>query len=276
MAAASPVATRDGDGERVARRSHDQRHGDREEAVLGELRGADEACPPGGSRRSGVVRAPWPRRRASTSSPAAASVQPRRAERLDAEPAGGGERGDDDDHQRDVGSAIVTLALPSVDGTPGCSARMDGQEGARRPPARAPRSRARVASGASTAAPILIVPMASRDIRRRAVTAAALYGGTAAGILGTLIAVRVLGPDQFGVFTLALAAASFVQLLLDTTVEEAIVKYGVPLRGDGRLGPAARPLPGRACRQVGRRRGRDARHPRARALRRRVVRRART
>jgi O-antigen/teichoic acid export membrane protein len=69
--------------------------------------------------------------------------------------------------------------------------------------------------------------MASRDTRRRAVTAAALYGGTAAGILGTLIAVRVLGPDQFGLLTIALAAASFVQLLLDTTVEEAIVKYGV-------------------------------------------------
>jgi O-antigen/teichoic acid export membrane protein len=58
------------------------------------------------------------------------------------------------------------------------------------------------------------------------VTAIALYGGTAAGILGTLVAVRVLGPQQFGLFTLALATASFVQLLLDTTVEEAIVKYG--------------------------------------------------
>ncbi len=68
--------------------------------------------------------------------------------------------------------------------------------------------------------------MASRVLRRRAVTAAALYGGVASGILGTLIAVRVLGPDQFGLFTLALAAAGFVQLLLDTTVEEAIVKYG--------------------------------------------------
>jgi len=57
------------------------------------------------------------------------------------------------------------------------------------------------------------------------VTAIALYGGAAAGILGTLVAVRVLGPDRFGLFTLALATASFVQLLLDTTVEEAIVKY---------------------------------------------------
>ena len=93
--------------------------------------------------------------------------------------------------------------------------------------------------------------MAPRDIRRRAVTAAALYGGTAAGILGTLIAVRVLGPDQFGLFTLALATASFVQLLLDTTVEEAIVKYGFRYSADGGLGTAARPLPGRAAASSG-------------------------
>jgi O-antigen/teichoic acid export membrane protein len=68
--------------------------------------------------------------------------------------------------------------------------------------------------------------MASRVLRRRAVTAAALYGGTVAGLLGTLIAVRVLGPERFGVFTLALSVAGFLQLLLDTTVEEAVVKYG--------------------------------------------------
>ncbi len=68
--------------------------------------------------------------------------------------------------------------------------------------------------------------MAARVLRRRATTAAALYGGTVAGLLGTLIAVRVLGPSQFGVFTLALSVAGFLQLLLDTTVEEAVVKYG--------------------------------------------------
>ena len=78
--------------------------------------------------------------------------------------------------------------------------------------------------------------MASRVLRRRAVTAAALYGGTAAGILGTLIAVRVLGPDQFGLLTLALAAAGFVQLLLDTTVEEAMVKYGMRYSAGGDWG----------------------------------------
>lgn len=68
--------------------------------------------------------------------------------------------------------------------------------------------------------------MASRVLRRRAVTAAALYGGTVAGVLGTLYAANELGPDQFGVFTLAIATASFLQLLLDSTAEEAVVKYG--------------------------------------------------
>lgn len=68
--------------------------------------------------------------------------------------------------------------------------------------------------------------MASRVLRRRAVTAAALYGGTVAGILGTLYAANELGPAQFGLFTLAVATASFLQLLLDTTVEEGAVKYG--------------------------------------------------
>jgi len=68
--------------------------------------------------------------------------------------------------------------------------------------------------------------MASRVLRRRAVTAAALYGGTVAGILGTLYAANELGPAQFGLFTLAVATAGFLQLLLDTTVEEGAVKYG--------------------------------------------------
>lgn len=68
--------------------------------------------------------------------------------------------------------------------------------------------------------------MASRVFRRRAVTAAALYGGTVAGILGTLYVANELGPAQFGLFTLAVATASFLQLLLDTTVEEGAVKYG--------------------------------------------------
>ncbi len=68
--------------------------------------------------------------------------------------------------------------------------------------------------------------MAWRHHRRRVVTAVALYGGTLAGVLGTLVAVRSLGPEDFGAFTLAITAAGFALLLLDTTVEEAVVKYG--------------------------------------------------
>lgn len=68
--------------------------------------------------------------------------------------------------------------------------------------------------------------MAARVLRRRAVTAAALYAGTGAGLLATLVAVRSLGPERFGVFTLAISVAAFLQLLLDTTIEEAVVKYG--------------------------------------------------
>ena len=43
---------------------------------------------------------------------------------------------------------------------------------------------------------------------------------------GRCIAANELGPEEFGLFTLAVATASFLQLLLDTTVEEATVKYG--------------------------------------------------
>jgi O-antigen/teichoic acid export membrane protein len=68
--------------------------------------------------------------------------------------------------------------------------------------------------------------MASRVLRRRVVTAGALYGGTVFGVLGTIVAARILGPDDFGLFTIAFSAAWFFQLLLDTTVEEAVVKYG--------------------------------------------------
>lgn len=68
--------------------------------------------------------------------------------------------------------------------------------------------------------------MASRVLWRRAVTAVLVYTATVLGVLGTIIAARALGPDRFGLLALALAACSFAQVLLDTTVEEAVVKYG--------------------------------------------------
>src|SRR5439155_4172714 len=61
---------------------------------------------------------------------------------------------------------------------------------------------------------------------RRAVTAAATYGSVAAGVLGTLIAARELGPHDFGRLAIVISAAGFFQILLDLTVEEAMIKFG--------------------------------------------------
>jgi O-antigen/teichoic acid export membrane protein len=68
--------------------------------------------------------------------------------------------------------------------------------------------------------------MSSRLLRRRSATAAWIYFAVACGILGTVVAARVLGLEQFGVFATALAAVGFFQVLLDLTVEESLTKYG--------------------------------------------------
>jgi len=47
-----------------------------------------------------------------------------------------------------------------------------------------------------------------------------------AGILGTIVASRVLGLAGFGIYATALAAAGFFQVLLDLTVAESLTKYG--------------------------------------------------
>jgi O-antigen/teichoic acid export membrane protein len=68
--------------------------------------------------------------------------------------------------------------------------------------------------------------MRSRLLWRRSTTAAGLYASVGLGILGTIVAARVLGLHDFGLFVTALAAASFFQLLLDLTVEETLTKIG--------------------------------------------------
>jgi PST family polysaccharide transporter len=78
--------------------------------------------------------------------------------------------------------------------------------------------------------------MSSPLTRRRAVAAGALYGGTVFGIVGTILAARILGPADFGRFAVAVAAAGFFGLLLDTTVEEAVVKFGFRYRTSGAWG----------------------------------------
>jgi PST family polysaccharide transporter len=68
--------------------------------------------------------------------------------------------------------------------------------------------------------------MGSSLFRRRSATAAWIYVAVALGILGTIVAARALGLEQFGVFATALAVVGFFQILLDLTVEESLTKYG--------------------------------------------------
>jgi O-antigen/teichoic acid export membrane protein len=68
--------------------------------------------------------------------------------------------------------------------------------------------------------------MSSRLFRRRSATAAWIYVAVLFGILGTIVAARVLGLEQFGVFATALAAVGFFQTLVDLTVEESLTKFG--------------------------------------------------
>ena len=72
--------------------------------------------------------------------------------------------------------------------------------------------------------------MDSRLLWRRSATAVGTYTSVALGVLGTIVAARVLGPHDFGRFALAFAAVSFFQVLLDLTLEEAVVKYGFRYR----------------------------------------------
>jgi O-antigen/teichoic acid export membrane protein len=77
-------------------------------------------------------------------------------------------------------------------------------------------------------------------MRRRAITAAATYGSVAAGVIGSLIAARELGPHDFGRLAIVIAAAGFFQVLLDLTVEEAMIKFGFRYSESGQWGKLRR------------------------------------
>ena len=68
--------------------------------------------------------------------------------------------------------------------------------------------------------------MQTRLLWRRSATALGLYGSVALGFLASIVAARRLGPVEYGHFTLAIFAAGFLHVLLDLTVEEAMIKYG--------------------------------------------------
>jgi O-antigen/teichoic acid export membrane protein len=78
--------------------------------------------------------------------------------------------------------------------------------------------------------------MGPRVFRRRVATALGSYGSTALGIVGTVVAARILGSADFGRLTLVLGTVALFQLLLDLTSEEALVKYGFRFAEQGDWG----------------------------------------
>jgi O-antigen/teichoic acid export membrane protein len=78
--------------------------------------------------------------------------------------------------------------------------------------------------------------MPKRLLWRRSATAVGTYGSVALGVLATIVAARELGPHAFGLFSLVVVAANFFQILLDLTVEEAMIKFGYRYQAAGRWG----------------------------------------
>jgi O-antigen/teichoic acid export membrane protein len=68
--------------------------------------------------------------------------------------------------------------------------------------------------------------MASRLLRRRTVTAAGVYTATVLGLATSVVATKVLGGGDYARYATVTATVGFFELLLDLTVDEALIKYG--------------------------------------------------
>jgi O-antigen/teichoic acid export membrane protein len=68
--------------------------------------------------------------------------------------------------------------------------------------------------------------MPFRVLWRRAATAIGIYGSALLGILASIVAARELSTLDFARFALVFATVALLQLFLDVTVEEVVVKYG--------------------------------------------------
>jgi O-antigen/teichoic acid export membrane protein len=68
--------------------------------------------------------------------------------------------------------------------------------------------------------------MAGPVFRRRIGAAAGTYTAIVLGFLGTVVAARVFSREVLGFYALVIASAGFFQVLLDLTIEEALIKYG--------------------------------------------------
>lgn len=68
--------------------------------------------------------------------------------------------------------------------------------------------------------------MPSRVLRRRAATAFGVYGAALVGFLATVVAARELSVPDFARFAIVFATTSMLQLFVDLTIDEVVVKYG--------------------------------------------------
>lgn len=79
-------------------------------------------------------------------------------------------------------------------------------------------------------------PGRSSVIWRRSATALGAYAAAVLGFFTTVVATRELGVDEYARFAAIVAASTFFQVLLDLTIEEALVKYGFRYTEAGRWG----------------------------------------
>ena len=68
--------------------------------------------------------------------------------------------------------------------------------------------------------------MRSRVLWRRSATAFGVYGSAALGFGATIVAARELSKDDFARFALAFGTTTLLQLFVDLTIDEVVVKYG--------------------------------------------------
>jgi O-antigen/teichoic acid export membrane protein len=65
-----------------------------------------------------------------------------------------------------------------------------------------------------------------RLLVRRSLTAVGIYSSVALGFAATVVAAREFTKEAYGLYVIVFAVSGFFQVLLDLTVEEAVVKFG--------------------------------------------------
>jgi O-antigen/teichoic acid export membrane protein len=76
----------------------------------------------------------------------------------------------------------------------------------------------------------------SRILRRRAATALGVYGSAALGFAATVVAARELSKEDFARFAIVFATTSLLQLFVDLTIDEVVIKYGFRYAAQERWG----------------------------------------